>query len=203
MLAIPQIEKLHRKYAPNDAVYDLVYGHCQVVNDIAQWCANNLPPSQRVDIELLTTAALLHDIGAYVFFDDTGVVANKRLYPLHAILGAKIIADEGIDKRVVQVVETHLLLGLSEKEIIEKPWSLPARDYIPNSIEGELLCYADRFHSKKPTFNSYDIFLGRLREGMPDQAVKFEAWSKRFGIPDIKALAQKYEHPIDGGIVIV
>ncbi|HEU4914111.1 MAG TPA: HD domain-containing protein [Candidatus Saccharimonadales bacterium] len=202
MLTVPQIEELHRKYAPNDAVYNLVYGHCQVVNEIAQWCVSNLPANEEVDIDLLTNAALLHDIGTYVLFDDDGKVTNKRLYPLHAIFGAKIIADEGVDSHVAQIVETHVLLGLSEKEISEKPWPLPARDYIPGNIEGELLCYADRFHTKKPTFNSYDVFLARLRDGMPGQAAKFEAWSKRFGLPDIEALAKKYGQPIDGGIVV-
>ncbi len=202
MLAISQIVELHHKYAPNDAVYNLVYGHCQVVSEIAQWCVSNLPTNDKVDVELLVIAALLHDIGAYVFFDDEGRVANKRLYPLHAMLSAKIIADEGIDKRVAQVVETHLLLGLSKQEIIEKPWPLPARDFIPDSIEAELLCYADRFHSKKPTFNSFDAFLTRLREGMPQQAVKFESWSRRFGIPDIKIFAEKYRQSIDGGVVV-
>lgn len=203
MLTISEIRELHRKYAPNDAVFTLVYDHCQIVSEIAQWCVNNLSAKEKVDVGLLTTAALLHDIGAYVLFDDMGRVTNKRLYPLHAILGGKIIADEGIDERVAQIVETHLLLGLSEKEIAEKPWPLPARGYIPNSIEGELLCYADRFHSKKPTFNSYEAFLVRLQEGMPEQVAKFEAWSKRFGLPDIKAFAERYGQPIDGGVVIV
>ena len=191
-----QIEELHRKYAPNDKVYELVYGHCQIVNEIAQWCASNISSKEKIDTELLASAALLHDIGTYVLFDDNGKVGNERLYPLHAILSAKIIADEGIDNRVASLVETHILLGLSKQEIIEKPWLLPARDYIPRTIEGELLCYADRFHSKKPTFNAYDSFLARLKKGLPEQATKFEAWSRRFGIPDINALADKYHQPI-------
>jgi uncharacterized protein len=196
MITIQRIEELHRKYAPNDQVYELVYGHCQIVNEIAQWCVGNISGTENVDTELLATAALLHDIGTYILFNEGGRVENKRLYPLHAILSAKIIADEGIDTNVASLVETHILLGLSKQEIIEKPWPLPARDYIPKSIEGELLCYADRFHSKKPTFNAYDNFLARLKEDLPQQAVKFEEWSKRFGLPDIKTLAKKYQQPI-------
>lgn len=196
MITTQQIEELHRKYAPNDTVYELVYGHCQVVNEIAQWCAGNISDNETVDTELLAAAALLHDIGTYVLFNNEGKVENERLYPLHAILSSKIIADEGIDTNVASLVETHILLGLSKKEIIEKPWPLPARDYIPKSIEGELLCYADRFHSKKPTFNAYDNFLARLKEDLPQQAAKFEEWSKKFGIPDIDALAKKYQQPI-------
>lgn len=203
MITTQQIKELHHKYAPNDKVYELVYGHCQVVNEIAQWCAGNASGKESIDTELLTAAALLHDIGAYALFNDEGKVENKRLYPLHAMLSAKIITDEGIDARVASLVETHLLLGLSKQEIIDKSWPLPTRSYVPGSTEGELLCYADRFHSKRPTFNSYDVFLGRLQESMPKQAVKFEAWAKKFGLPDITALAEKYGHPIDGGIVII
>jgi uncharacterized protein len=196
MLTTQQIENLHHKYAPNEKVYELVYGHCQIVNEIAIWCASNIENQEKVDKALLSNAALLHDIGTYILFDNGGKVANERLYPLHAILSAKIISDEGIDVRVAQIVETHVLLGLSKQEIDDKPWPLPARDYIPGNIEGELLCYADRFHSKKPIFNSYDGFLERLKQGLPLQAKKFEDWSHRFGVPDIQSLANKYQQPV-------
>jgi uncharacterized protein len=191
-----EIERLHHKYAPNDTVYDLVYGHCQVVCEIALWCAENIKSETEVNLELLQSAALLHDIGTYILFDDEGKVANNRMYPQHAILGAKIVADEGIDMRISKIIETHVLLGLTKQEIIDTPWILPARDYEPDTIEGELLCYADRFHSKHPTFNGYDSFLQGLEERLPLQAAKFEAWSKRFGIPDIDALAKRYKQPV-------
>ena len=195
-LAASRIEELHRKYAPNEKVYQLVYGHCQVVNEIGQWCAANIGDSEQVDIDLLANAALLHDIGTYILFDAEGNVANEKLYPLHAILGAKIVADEGLDPRVAEIIETHVLLGLSKQEILARPWSLPARDYIPQTIEGELLCYADRFHSKKPIFNAYEAFLKRLMEDLPTQAERFEEWSNRFGVPNVEALARKYRQPV-------
>lgn len=195
MLSIQEIEKLHRKYAPNDTVYSLVYGHCAIVNEIAQWCAANVV-DEPVDTDLLQTAALLHDIGTYILFNEQGKVTNHRMYPLHAILSAKIIADEGIDMSVAHIVETHVLLGLSRQEIIDTPWVLPARDYIPTTIEGKLLCYADRFHSKKPVFNAYETFLGRLKKELPIQAERFEQWAQLFGLPDLEALAAKYGQPI-------
>ena len=188
------IKRLHRKYAPNDKVYDLVYGHCQIVTEIALWCVNNI--NDKVDKDLLETAALLHDVGSYAFFDDEGKSLNGRLYPQHAILGAKILTDEGIDKQVCEIVSTHVLLGLTKQEITDKPWPLPERGYEPQTIEGQLLCYADRFHSKHPTFNAFDTFLERLKQDLPLQAKKFEDWSRRFGTPNIEALAKKYNQPI-------
>jgi uncharacterized protein len=193
---ISNIEQLHRKYAPNDKVYDLVYGHCQIVCEIALWCADNIKLDSEVDADLLQSAALLHDIGTYILFDNDGKVSNERMYPQHAILGAKIVADEGIDMKISKMIETHILLGLTKQEIIDTPWILPARDYRPDTIEGELLCYADRFHSKHPTFNAYDTFLNKLKSNLPLQAAKFETWSKRFGIPDIESLADKYNQTV-------
>jgi uncharacterized protein len=96
------IEQLHKKYAPNAHVFDLVYTHCKIVCEIAEWCVAQ--KGIAVDIELLRAACLLHDIGTYVLFDAEGHVENQRLYPLHAIIGAKIIADEGFDARIAQAV---------------------------------------------------------------------------------------------------
>lgn len=189
-----EIEQLHHKYALNDTVYKLVYTHCKIVSEIALWCATNI--NEPVDRELLERSALLHDIGSYAFYGEKGENLNPRLYPQHAILGARILADEGIDKRIVDVVSTHVLLGLTKKEIAERPWPLPDRNYEPSTLEGELLCYADRFHSKHPTFNAYDTFLVRLEASLPLQAVKFQQWSRRFGIPDVQALAHAYDHPV-------
>ncbi len=194
--SIDEIEKLHRKYAPNDKVYNLVYGHCQIVCEIALWCVDQMKDSSKVDKDLLRASCLLHDIGTYLFFDEEAKVSNDRMYVQHAILGSKILADEGIDSRICRLVQDHVLMGLSKEEIASRPFPLPNKDYIPDSIEGRLLCYGDRYHSKHPVFNSYDFFLKILEADLPLQAKKFKDWAKEFGIPDVKKLADKYQHPI-------
>jgi uncharacterized protein len=118
------------------------------------------------------------------------------LSPLHAIIGAKILADEGLPESIVKAVETHILLGLTQKEIEEKPWPLPARDYTPQTLEGKILCYADCFHSKRPVLNSFERFHDKLLNQYPDQAIKFKEWSKVFKVPDLEKLSKKYNHPI-------
>lgn len=74
--------------------------------------------------------------------------------------------------------------------------ALPDKDYLPKTIEAKLVCYANRFHSKKPNFNSYDTFLNRLENELPAQAIKMKEWSAVFGIPDVVGLSKKYNHPI-------
>lgn len=195
-----EIEALHRKYADfakSPDAFKLIFGHCQAVSDIALWCAKNTDES--VNIELLQAAALLHDIGSYPFVEPEGHISGQGFYPQHAILGARILLDEGFDLRISQIVETHLLLGLTKEEIehpLGRKWSLPARDYTPETVEAELLCYADRFHSKDPAFNSFDSFYASLKKSLPKQAAKFKAMSECFGVPDLTPLAKKYEHPI-------
>lgn len=190
------IRQLHKKYAPNEHVFDLVYTHCKIVSEIAEWCVKQ--NSLRVDTAVLRAACLLHDIGTYVLFDTEGHVENQRLYPLHAIIGAKIIADEGFDTRIAQAVETHVLLGLSKAEITQpdSQFIVPAKEYTPQTVEAELLCYADRFHSKHPTFNDPDTFLAKLTANLPVQAERYAQYMQRFGRPDIALLAKKYDHPI-------
>ena len=51
-----EVEVLHKKYAPTPEVLELVYTHCNIVNDIAQQliAANNL----KVDAELVKVGCL-------------------------------------------------------------------------------------------------------------------------------------------------
>lgn len=190
-----QIGRLLRKYAPNEYYYDLVSTHGEIVAEIAQDVAGRI--GAKVDVEVLRAACLLHDIGSYVFVGADNFSSDfKKCYPGHAIFGAKILQDEGLDDRIWQAVETHVLMGLSTEEIAESGFALPARDYFPQTIEARILCYADRFHSKHPTFNSYGVFLKKLAINFPKQAKKLEEWAEEFGLPDIEALAKKYGHPI-------
>lgn len=197
---VETIKKLHQKYAefaPQPGLFERVWEHCQVVGEIALACAKKL--NEPVDVELLRAAALLHDVGSYPFFDRNGQASGKSFYAIHGILGAKIVLDEGFDPRLAQMIETHVLMGLTKEEIVHptgRHWPLPARDYVPQTIEAELLCYADRFHSKVPQFNSFETLRAKLQETLPEQAAKFEAAKQRFGLPDLETLAQKYPAPI-------
>lgn len=191
---VPAIKALHRKYAQDDHAFEKVFTHCQIVADIALSVCDNL--KEPVDKHLLQTAALLHDIGSYALLDEVLKNHNYYFYQQHAILGAKILLDEGIDSRIAALVETHLQLGITKQEIVQHGFALPARDYVPQTIEGEILCYADRFHSKAPKFNSFETYSAKLGRILPSHVAKFEAMAKKFGQPDLQALSRKYHHPI-------
>lgn len=191
---ISTIEEVHKRYAQNDFIFKLIYEHCQIVAEIAAWCVQQKNLS--VDDDLLRASCLLHDIGTYALFDAKGLDGNEHNYKQHAVFGAALALEEGFDSKIADNIRTHVLMGLTKKEIIEGNFGMPQKDYLPETIEARLLCYADRFHSKQPIFNSYDTFLERLEKGLPEQAKKLRQSAEEFGIPDVDALAKKYGHPI-------
>ncbi len=190
-----KVDELLRKYAPDEEQYELVLTHGKIVAEIALESAGNL--KEPVNLEVLEAACLLHDIGSYPFLGASHHHENyKRLYSLHSVLGAKILQEENVDERIWKAVETHVLLGLTEAEIRESDKALPYKNYEPKSIEGRLLCYADRFHSKKPIFNRFDTFHDNMLATFPKQAEKMELWAVEFSKPNVEALSKKYNHPI-------
>lgn len=186
---------LLKKYAPNDEYYELVKIHGEIVYEIAEEIASRI--DTEVNMPILQASCLLHDIGSYVFLGARNFSKDfARCYPGHAIFGAKILQDEGLDDRIWQAIETHVLQGIAARKVQNTSFALPEKDYIPRTIEAKLLCYADRFHSKHPVFNDFDDFIKRLEKRLPNQAQKLKEWSEDFGIPDVQTLSKKHGHPI-------
>lgn len=189
-----EIKRLHRKYAPNDEAFRLVYDHCEIVAEIARECGGRY--KGKIDVDLAVLAALLHDIGTYTLFIPELHTFKEDGYQQHALIGAKILEEEGLPAAVVDAVRTHVQMGVTGQEIREQKWKLPYKDFVPATLEAELLCYADRFHSKNPQFNHHDTFLNGLdRQHLPEQAKKFRAAIDKFGLPDVQRLINHYGHP--------
>lgn len=191
-LSRDQIQSLHKKYAKDDDTYGRVWTHCLVVYDIARELADGL--KEKVDMQLLEQSCLLHDIGSYGFMSWTDF--NYLFYQQHALLGKAILLEEGVDARIAEIVRNHLMLGLSKDEVPHSGFKIPSVDYLQSSIEGELLNYADRFHSKDPKFNTCEKLLRKMQIILPKQAAKFTDMRERFGEPDLEILSKKYKHPI-------
>ncbi len=190
---IEQITSLHRKYAPNDTVFDLVFIHCQIVSEIAEQIIDNKNLS--VDRTLVQAGALLHDIGGYTLIDLNKEFDEKN-YIKHGIIGYQLLMDEGIDERLCEIARRHTGVGISEKQIIERSLPLPPMDYFARTREERLVMYADKFHSKTPRFNSYEKYQENIRRFGDNLVIKFRELAEEFGIPDLRELSKKYNHPI-------
>lgn len=188
-----EIEDLHKKYAPTQEVFNLVFGHCQIVWEIAQQLIDK--NQLKVDIDLVKVGCLLHDIGVNTFFDINGHFMSEVKYITHGIIGEQILKREGIiDEKIVRFASHHTGVGISKDEIIKNTLPLPHQDFFAESKEERLVMYADKFHSKTtpPIFDSFEHSKQELSKFGQDKVERFEQLAREFGIPDLNHLAKKY-----------
>ncbi len=119
---------LHRKYGSGE----YVVRHCQAVAMAALLIARELERRGKpIDVEAVVAGALLHDIGR-----------SKDQTVRHGLEGSEILAKEGVDEKVVDIVLRHVGAGISPEEA--KKLGLPDLDYIPRTIEERVVCFADK-----------------------------------------------------------
>ncbi|MGB9979111.1 TIGR00295 family protein [Methanobacterium sp.] len=92
--------------------------------------ALKLSSNFNVDIELVKTGALLHDIGR----SETNGID-------HAIVGAEILKDMEFPDSVVNIALRHIGAGIPKEEAIQL--GLPPKDYIPLTLEEKIVAHAD------------------------------------------------------------
>lgn len=187
---------LHKKYAPSVAVFELVYTHCSIVRDIAeQLIANN---NLDVNRELVEIGAMLHDIGVYPLFENTGKLRDGVHYITHGIEGERILKQEGLPRDIWRFAAHHTGVGLTKKDITDQKLALPAMDYLAETDEERLIMYADKFHSKTtpPCFNSYQWYRNDVAKFGTSKVALFEQLSSMFGQPDLCALQAQYPFEI-------
>jgi uncharacterized protein len=184
---------LHKKYAPSDAAFELVFTHCQIVERIAMSLID-ARPELKIDRALISAGCLLHDIGVYKLYDDVEI--NRELYITHGIEGERILTSEHFDERLCRMASHHTGVGLRKADIVHQNLPLPHTDFTADSIEEELVMYADKFHSKTPRFNTTQSYANFVAKYGEDKIQKFMLMVEKFGEPDIASIAQEYEHPI-------
>jgi uncharacterized protein len=116
-----------------------VTAHSKKVEKIAVEVACELKRNGfEVDLELVEKAALLHDSGRSV---------THGLE--HGYFGGKILREEGESEEVARIVERHVLGGISKREA--EKMGLPARDFIPETLEEKIVSYADKLSDRNKT----------------------------------------------------
>jgi len=100
--------------------------HCKTVSKKALELSSNFD----VDLELVKTGSLLHDIGR-----------SKTNGPSHGIVGAKILEDLGFSRKITKIVERHIGAGIPKEEAVLI--DLPSNDYIPLTLEEKIVAHAD------------------------------------------------------------
>jgi uncharacterized protein len=224
--SIEEITELHHRLAPSQAAFDVVHRHCEIVARLAQDIAlgnttrvsddpvtsessASFAPLVRtgdVDEELLRVGALLHDIGTYRVFDESsdGSVPgsipsfDSKRYILHGLIGYRILLDEGYGEEVAAFARNHTGVGITRQEVVEQHLPLPPAEYLPTTVEQEIVMYADKFNSKShpPACISVERQERRAARFGEGNLLRWHALVARYGVPDIEAVAREYHMPI-------
>lgn len=100
------------------------------------------------DMTFIREAALLHDIGIFLTYAPNLGCFGDRDYICHGYLGRKLLEEEGLPLHGL-VCERHIGVGITEADIEKQNLPLPKRDMQPITLEEKIICYADKFYSKK------------------------------------------------------
>ncbi len=106
-----------------------VIDHCMAVEHLALKIAKRIT-QDRETLDLISRAALLHDIG------------RSRTHGIgHAAASADILRKRGLDESLVRIVERHIGAGIDTGEA--KELGLPPGNYMPETLAEKIVAHAD------------------------------------------------------------
>ena len=126
---------LLRKHATNEEAYAKILAHGRAVAARALEIGHEIAQHHPVDLTLVKSAAILHDIGRFSCHDTAAV--------RHGVAGAEILRSEGLPQHAA-IAETHVGFGITRQDITEQHLDLPLADYVPKTLEQKIICYADK-----------------------------------------------------------
>jgi len=175
---------LQKYYDPASDAYRILMTHCEMVQQKALSLAENVK-HLRPDMRFIEEAALLHDIG--IMFTDSPHIGcyGDKAYIFHGVLGRELLEKEGYPKHAL-VCERHIGVGLSRDDIIQQNLPLPQRDMLPLSLEEQIICFADKFFSKKDSDLRKERTIPDIRKKLvrfgDHKGEKIDEWIELFGL---------------------
>jgi uncharacterized protein len=157
---------INKYYPENDELRQLLVKHSRQVADRCLQIAKKhkeLP----VDVQFLEEAAMLHDIGICRCDAPSIHCHGTEPYIRHGVLGGEMLRQEGFERHA-RVCERHTGTGLP--------------GYEPETLEEQIVCYADKFYSKSAPDHVRSVLeTAQSLEKFGHEGVKkFLAWSERF-----------------------
>lgn len=156
-------------------------------------------PTRLIDEHMVTIGGLLHDIGTYLVFRHDGTDGEPlkfsgKNYIRHGLLGYQYLLDEGVDESVAQFARNHTGVGLTQQMVIAQNLPLPPVDYMPVTLEQEIVMVADKYNSKSvpPKFLTVDAYTRRAARYGEENKRRWLELVAQYGVPNIPALAEKY-----------
>jgi uncharacterized protein len=177
--------KIIRKYYSNNPkAWQILLDHSRQVTRRALKIARYLQmQGNSIDLRFIAEAAMLHDIGIILTNTPELGCAGTGSYLQHGIKGKELLEQEGLPKHA-RVCERHIGVGLSADEIRQQQLPLPARDMQPETLEEQIICYADLFYSKTPKNHDHEKSPAEARKKLAkygkNKVKIFDQWLEKF-----------------------
>lgn len=169
------------KYYPEDSELRrlLILHSEQVAKRALKICEKH--PELNLNRDFILEAALIHDIGI-LLTDAPGIHCHGTLpYLTHGVQGAALMRNEGRED-LARICERHTGTGLTAENIRTQGLPLPECDLLPETLEEQVICYADKFYSKSHPERERTIEqTAKSLEKFGSQGVeKFLTWAQLF-----------------------
>lgn len=166
---------LLKKYAPDEEAFKDILGHGKRVQQIALKLAKGV---EGIDIDLIKTASLLHDIGRFKYWSREYPPPEKLRKEMikHGIEGGEILRKEGYPKHA-NVAERHIGAGITKKDIKKHKLDLPLKCYVPLTKEEKIIAHADNLAegSREVKFEKVvERFKKKLGDGHAQRLIKLK-----------------------------
>lgn len=169
------------KYYPEDnELRHILLVHSRAVADKALAIADR-HPELSLDRQFIEEAAMLHDIGI-VRCNAPGIQCfGTEPYICHGRIGAEMLRAEGFPRHA-RVCERHTGAGITRSQIIVQQLPLPQQDFLPETMEEKVICYADKFFSKSHLDEEKTIeqAIASLSKFGEEGVARFREWVKMF-----------------------
>ena len=175
------LEIIQKYYPEDDELRRLLIHHSTQVAAHALGVAAR-HPELHLNTDILYRGAMLHDIGICQT-DAPGIHCHGTLpYLLHGRCGAEMMRSEG-DETMARICERHTGTGLPAKQIEARGLPLPPGDYRPETLEEQVVCYADKFYSnsRPESAKSLERVVASLEKFGHEGVEIFLKWHEMFG----------------------
>lgn len=174
-------EIIDRYYPCENELKNIYMIHAGAVADFALGLARKHPELE-LDEAFVYEAAMLHDIG--IFLTDAPRIHcyGSEEYLCHGYLGAELLRSIGLERHA-RVCERHTGTGLTKEVIERNGWNLPVKDFVPETLEEQLICFADKFFSKTKFLHeprTFEQVVESMRKISEDSVKKVEKWAEMF-----------------------
>lgn len=174
------LDIIQKYYGIHTEGYRILVEHSRSVADKAIEIARAHPEMQ-LDLPFIEEAAMLHDIGVFLCHAPDIGCHGEAKYICHGYLGADLMRKEGYPRHAL-VCERHTGTGISLEMIEKQTLPLPCRDMQPQSMEEQLICFADKFFSK--TKLEHEKPIEKIKQSLNKYGeacvLRFNDWYKLF-----------------------